>query len=964
MTVPTMRMLSRAIGCGALLSALGFSGSLAQEGFLDPPTTVLSMPDTAGAPGAVIEVPITAVPADGILGVDMTITYDPAVLTAQDVLVTGIAASQGFAIVRNLNTPGTIVMSMYATQNPLTGSGEIARIRFRVIGGVAATSPLVFNQAAINEGLIPRSTDDGLFTAAPTILSMPDSAQGGSGAIVEVPMSVSPGNGILGVDLTITYNPAVLSAQDVTVSGIGAAAGFALAKNLTTPGVIVVSTYATGDLMNGSGEFLRIHFLVTGSPGDTSSLTFASASINEGQIAPTIDHGLFSVTCAGASDGTACSDGNACTQTDTCQAGVCTGATPVVCAANACQDPGTCNPSTGICSAPVSKPDGTFCGDAGTECTNQDTCLSGACQDNGFQAAGTACGSSASGACDAADSCNGTGVCQVNHVADGTSCGNAGTACTNQDTCLSGACQDNGFQPAGTACGTPATGACDAADTCNGSGVCQDNHAAVGTSCGDEGTACTNQDTCLSGACQDNGFQPAGTSCGNPALTQCTVPDTCSGSGSCLANNLPDGTSCGDTGTQCVSQDACLAGACHDNGIRPNGTSCDDGNVATCSDVCAIGTCAGTFVAEPAEIDDSLRVAKGLAGSEITWSDPPGPFNVYRGVRGSGAPWLYDQTCLYHATSETTVNDPGNPPPGTLYYYVVSRESACRESILAEDSEDVAIPNASSCSGTPADADADGIANASDNCPTVANTTQSDTDLDTVGDACDNCRKTPNPGQQDGNGNGIGDACITARVGAWTTGLTHTAGAGIDRLLVLMVAHASNSDVLVNAVTYGGQALTRINGGVAGSTKTVRMELWYLREAGIAAATNGTFVVTYGSGNIQAQHYAAATFRNVDQIAPILDSRVNVTNSSTPNPFPTPVTVTSDGMAAAAAISGNTGLFTWGNGWTEGIDQSFGGSNSSTADHPSAASGTDTAAATHDHQNFLAIVAASLKVSR
>jgi hypothetical protein len=57
-------------------------------------------------------------------------------------------------------------------------------------------------------------------------------------------------------------------------------------------------------------------------------------------------------------------------------------------------------------------------------------------------------------------------------------------------------------------------------------------------------------------------------------------------------------------------------------------------------------------------------------------------------------------------------------------------------------------------------------------------------------------------------------------------------------------------------------------------------------------------------------------------------------------------------------------LFTWGNGWTEGIDQSFGGSNSSSADHPSAASGTDTAAATHSHQNFLAVVAASLKVSR
>src|SRR5206468_2988453 len=42
-------------------------------------------------------------------------------------------------------------------------------------------------------------------------------------------------------------------------------------------------------------------------------------------------------------DGTACNDGNACTQTDTCQNGTCTGSNPVVCTADQCHDPGTCN---------------------------------------------------------------------------------------------------------------------------------------------------------------------------------------------------------------------------------------------------------------------------------------------------------------------------------------------------------------------------------------------------------------------------------------------------------------------------------------------------------------------------------------------------------------------------------------------------------------------------------------------
>ncbi|HTO69737.1 MAG TPA: DVUA0089 family protein [Myxococcota bacterium] len=43
------------------------------------------------------------------------------------------------------------------------------------------------------------------------------------------------------------------------------------------------------------------------------------------------------------------------------------------------------------------------------------------------------------------------------------------------------------------------------------------------------------------------------------------------------------------------------------------------------------------------------------------------------------------------------------------------------------------------------DSDGDGIADASDDCPTVANASQTDTDGDGVGDACDNCVSTPNP---------------------------------------------------------------------------------------------------------------------------------------------------------------------------------------------------------------------------
>jgi len=76
------------------------------------------------------------------------------------------------------------------------------------------------------------------------------------------------------------------------------------------------------------------------------------------------------------------------------------------------------------------------------------------------------------------------------------------------------------------------------------------------------------------------------------------------------------------------------------------------------------------------------------------------------------------------------------------------------------------------------DIDADGVPDASDNCPGVANNNQADSDGDGVGDACeeddtdsdadgifdviDNCPGVANNNQADSDGDGVGDACEDA----------------------------------------------------------------------------------------------------------------------------------------------------------------------------------------------------------
>jgi hypothetical protein len=253
--------------------------------------------------------------------------------------------------------------------------------------------------------------------------------------------------------------------------------------------------------------------------------------------------------------GTSCGDaGTECTVQDTCDG------------AGSCTDNGFESAST-------------TCGDAGTECTVQDTCDgAGTCTDNGFESAGTSCNGVA-GECEVQDTCNGSGSCSDNGFQSvGTSCNGVAGECEVQDTCDgSGSCSDNGFQSVGTSCNGVA-GECEVQDTCDGSGSCSDNgFQSAGSSCGDAGTACIVQDTCDgSGSCSDNGFESAGTSC-NGVAGECEVQDTCDGSGSCSDNGFASsGTSCNGVAGDCEVQDTCDgSGSCSDNGFESVGTSCN-----------------------------------------------------------------------------------------------------------------------------------------------------------------------------------------------------------------------------------------------------------------------------------------------------------------------------------------------------------------------------------------------------
>ena len=299
-------------------------------------------------------------------------------------------------------------------------------------------------------------------------------------------------------------------------------------------------------------------------------------------------------TCGTApkANGTACNDADACTQSDTCQAGACTGASPVICTAqDQCHDVGTCDAANGTCSNPT-KANGAACSD-GDACTTSDTCQAGACS------AGTAVTCMASDQCHDAGTCNpANGTCSNPNKANGAACNDA-DACTTSDTCQAGAC--TGASP--VTC--TALDQCHDVGTCNpANGTCSNPNKMNGAACNDS-DACTTSDTCQAGTC--TGASPV--IC--MAQDACHLVGTCdTGTGVCSNPNASDGTVC--PGGLCAAG-TCVSASCGD--LTLNGTetdvdcggscpTCANGKVCGANGDCASGHCVGNVCVQCAVAND------------------------------------------------------------------------------------------------------------------------------------------------------------------------------------------------------------------------------------------------------------------------------------------------------------------------------------------------------------------------
>ena len=265
----------------------------------------------------------------------------------------------------------------------------------------------------------------------------------------------------------------------------------------------------------------------------------------------------------------------------------------------------------------------------------------------------------------------------------------------------------------------------------SGFGVAIDDVEAIGAFTCDDGAPCTDDDTCVAGACTgaakacDDGDLCTADSCeaGTGAclhqeldVCACAVDEDCPGAGGCLDVICgPAGwceetflTGACDDGDACTEGDACVEGACVGAGItcvdgelctvdlcdplngcvfEPVEASCDDGDPCTEDDACVGGLCAGSPIDCTPDYPCTTGTCNALGECDLEPqhdgqkvleqkfdSVGPGSLPAGWGVEATDSSWTWETSTTGAASPPNAliVVGPGGAPAAPLTVRVVS----------------------------------------------------------------------------------------------------------------------------------------------------------------------------------------------------------------------------------------------------------------------------------------------------
>jgi len=155
--------------------------------------------------------------------------------------------------------------------------------------------------------------------------------------------------------------------------------------------------------------------------------------------------------------------------------------------------------------------------------------------------------------------------------------------------------------------------------------------------------------------------------------------------------------------------------------------------------------------------------------------------------------------------------------------------------------------------------------------------------------------------------------------GDWETGTYHLKESGTNRALIFIAHGEMDGTMNLTAVTYGGQSMTKVVDRNYTATIEAYVAAYILDEAGVAAATSGTFVPTWNTTPTEIK-YASVFLSDVNQAALTGDSATAGGTSSTIST--SSLTANYGDMVIDTATCGNAGTYTLNNGFNQGTHDS------------------------------------------
>ncbi len=262
---------------------------------------LVASPYQAPGAGSDVVVSLTASSIDGVTSLDLSYTYDPALLTPTGVFPT--AYSHGAALTFSFATPGVVQVHL-AKATAFAGSGEVAWVMFHVASAVPSgtVTSMSWTSASLNNDAVPCGTTGASVAigSAPVTIGASRSAFGLHGAQIQLPISATALAGGSSFDLTLMFDPNVLTAASVQKTSFTSC--MSLTANTATPGTVRISLFGLCSL-SGSGPLAMVVMNVVGPNGSRTPLNVTRGSVDEGQYASVLSDGLFNACGTADADG-------------------------------------------------------------------------------------------------------------------------------------------------------------------------------------------------------------------------------------------------------------------------------------------------------------------------------------------------------------------------------------------------------------------------------------------------------------------------------------------------------------------------------------------------------------------------------------------------------------------------------------------------------------------------------------